>query len=99
MTNTTLIETEILRLTAACKPGGSISPSDVAQAVQADWQPLLTAVRRAAIRLMEQGSIDILRKGRPVPAADVRGVIRLRTRPDVATPDVAAPDLAAPEPA
>ena len=97
MADTHLIETEILRLTAACKPGGSISPSDVAQAVQPDWQPLLTAVRRAAIRLMEQGRIDILRKGRPVPAADVRGVIRLRTRPGPATPDLAAPDLAAPE--
>jgi hypothetical protein len=34
-------------------------------------------VRRAAVRLMKQGRIVILRKGRPVDPDDFRGVYRL----------------------
>ena len=30
--------------------------------------------------LSDAGAIDILRKGKPVPAAEARGVIRLRLR-------------------
>jgi hypothetical protein len=72
------IEAEILRQTGACGPDKSISPSDVARALDPEWQKLSSAVRRAAIRLAEAGSIDILRKGKPVPPAGVKGVIRLR---------------------
>lgn len=46
-----------------------------------EWRQLLTAVRRAAIRLAEAGRIDILRKGKPVTGEAIRGVIRLRIRP------------------
>ena len=35
---------------------------------------------RAAIRLAELGTIEILRKGKPVDPATARGVIRLRAR-------------------
>ena len=42
------------------------------------WE--LSAVRRAAARLAEAGRIEILRKGKPVPPAEMRGVIRLRIR-------------------
>ena len=42
----------------------------------------MTPVRHAAIRLLEAGRIDILRKGKPVAVAAVHGVIRLRIRPD-----------------
>jgi hypothetical protein len=64
----------------------SASPIDVARAfAQGDpdpeaWRRHLTAVRRAAVRLCEAGRIEILRKGKPVPPADMRGVIRLRLR-------------------
>ena len=34
-------------------------------------------VRRAAVRLMKQGRLVILRKGRPVDPDDFRGVYRL----------------------
>nr|WP_283949727.1 DUF3253 domain-containing protein [Limobrevibacterium gyesilva] len=89
-----MIEAQILRLTAASGPGTSICPSDVARAVSPPegdvWRQKLTAVRRAAIRLAQAGRIDILRKGKPVAAdalADgVKGVIRLRIRPQAGPP-------------
>jgi hypothetical protein len=72
----------ILRLTAAQEPGKSISPEDVARAAapeaEGGWQSLLPRVRRAALSLQAEGRIEILRKGKPVPAEEVRGVIRLR---------------------
>ena len=42
------------------------------------WRPLMGPVRKAAIALAEAGQVEILRKGKPVPIAEVRGVIRLR---------------------
>lgn len=72
------IEAEILRQTEARGAEKSICPSEVARALDPEWRTLMTAVRRAAIRLALAGRIDILRKGKPVPPADVRGVIRLR---------------------
>lgn len=75
------IEAGILSLATASGPARSISPSDVASALQPDaWQSLLGRVRQAAIRLTQAGHIDILRKGKAVPPAEVRGVIRLRVR-------------------
>lgn len=83
----TTIEAELLRLAAARGSAGSIDPAEVAHAVTPGpgegWRSQLGAVRRAAIRLAQAGHIDILRKGRAVdPAQDIRGVIRLRIRPD-----------------
>ncbi len=83
---TIAVEAEILRLTTARGPSGSIDPSEVARALvpgEGDlWRSRLGAVRRAAITLAQAGRIDILRKGRAVdPAQDIRGVIRLRVRP------------------
>ena len=72
------IAAEILKQTAALGPDGSISPEDVAKALAPEWRPLLGPVRRAAIDLSGTGQIDILRKGKPVAPADVRGVMRLR---------------------
>jgi hypothetical protein len=75
------IAAEILRLTAARGPDKSICPSEVARALAPEaWRPLLGAVRAEALRLAEAGRIEILRKGRPVPAEALRGVIRLRMR-------------------
>ncbi|MDB5314160.1 MAG: hypothetical protein JWO26_2447 [Rhodospirillales bacterium] len=74
-----LLELTILSQTEAVGPENSISPSEVARAVAPeDWRPLMTATRRAALRLQAAGRIEILRKGKPVPADEVRGVIRLR---------------------
>ena len=76
------IEAEILRQTEAQGSEKSICPSEVAKALDPEWQKLSSAVRRAAIRLAEAGQIDILRKGKRVEPAGVKGVIRLR----IATP-------------
>ncbi|MCQ4159517.1 DUF3253 domain-containing protein [Roseomonas sp. GC11] len=75
---------EILRQTAARGPAsanpGSICPSEVARALAPEehWRSLMTAVRQAALKLQAEGRVEILRKGKPVPAEEVRGVIRLR---------------------
>jgi DNA-binding GntR family transcriptional regulator len=82
--DTPAIATEILRQAASCRPGSSISPSDVAQALapgEDAWRPLLGPVREAAFALARQGTLEILRKGKPVPPPGpegVRGVIRMR---------------------
>jgi hypothetical protein len=76
------IASEILRQTAARGPDRSICPSEVARALaggdDGPWRPLMGRVRQAAIALAEAGQVEILRKGKPVPIAEVRGVIRLR---------------------
>jgi len=80
------IEAEIRRQTREHGPQASICPSEVARALAApppseEWRTLLSAVRRAAVRLAEAGEIDILRKGKPADSATAKGVIRLRLRP------------------
>ncbi|MDO9708413.1 DUF3253 domain-containing protein [Paracraurococcus lichenis] len=76
------IASEILRQTAARGPDKSICPSEVARALaggdDGPWRPLMGRVRQAAIALAREGRVEILRKGKPVPAEEVRGVIRLR---------------------
>jgi hypothetical protein len=77
------IEQAILSLAGARGPEASICPSEVARALAPqDWRRLLGAVRRQAAGLAAAGRIDILRKGKPVAPAELRGVIRLRIRPD-----------------
>jgi predicted NAD/FAD-dependent oxidoreductase len=74
------IEAEIMRQATERGPDKSLCPSDIAQALAPDWRPLLPGVRDAAIALATEGRIDILRKGKPIPPAETRGVIRLRIR-------------------
>ena len=85
------IATAILTLVEARGADSSICPSEVARALDPAWRPLMNPVRQAAIRLAAAGRIDILRKGRPAPPGEVRGVIRLRLRRDPAL-DVALAD-------
>jgi hypothetical protein len=75
------IAAEILRQTGA-NPVGSVSPNDVAVALAPQWRGLLSRVRRIAVTLAQQGSIEILRKGRPIAPEEMRGVIRLRHKPE-----------------
>ncbi len=78
------IAAAILSLVEARGADRSICPSEVARALAPAWQSLMGPVRKAAIRLAAAGRIDILRKGRPAPPGEVRGVIRLRLRRDPA---------------
>lgn len=72
------VAAEILRQTIDAGPTRSVCPTDIARALAPEWHGQLTAVRRAAIQLAEAGRIEILRKGKPVAPAVVKGVIRLR---------------------
>lgn len=75
------IQGAILRLAAARGAGKSICPSEVARELRPeDWRPLMGAVRREAAALSRAGSLEILRKGKPVPPEGMRGVIRLRAK-------------------
>lgn len=82
MSEANTVEAAILRLTAACGAGKSVSPEDVARALapadEAVWRSKLSSVRRAAMRLAAEGRVDILRKGKRVEPEAARGVIRLR---------------------
>jgi hypothetical protein len=78
----TRIDDEILRLAGIAGPAGSISPSEVAMALAPEWRPLLGPVRRAAVGLAVAGRIEILRKGKPIDPAGMKGVVRLRILPE-----------------
>jgi hypothetical protein len=75
------VEDTILELLRARGSERTIGPMDVARTLGGDhpdgWGPLMPEVRRAAVRLMKQGRLVILRKGRPVDPEDFRGVYRL----------------------
>jgi hypothetical protein len=85
--NTAALEHFLLDHLRARAPG-SADPVEVARAFQVATQPEngdaeawrrhLSAVRRSALRLAGEGAIEVLRKGKPVPVAEARGVIRLR---------------------
>ncbi|GJD49843.1 hypothetical protein OPKNFCMD_2578 [Methylobacterium crusticola] len=72
----------LLRLVAERGPDKTVCPSEVARALGGPhpdgWGPLMQPVRRQAVRLMKEGRVAILRKGRVVPDPDdFRGVYRL----------------------
>lgn len=79
--NPAAVEDTILGLLRARGSERTIGPMDVARTLGGDhphgWGPLMPQVRRAAVRLMKQGRLVILRKGRPVDPDDFRGVYRL----------------------
>lgn len=77
------IETLILELLRARRPGASICPSEVARDLArrigtGSWRPLMTPVREAASRLRQLGVVEILQGGRLVDPLEVRGPVRLR---------------------
>ena len=80
------LEAAVLALLKERGPGKTIGPADVAQAIggnQPDgWGPLMQPVRKVAVRLMKDGRIVILRKGRPVDPDEIRGTYRLAQPPE-----------------
>lgn len=58
--------------------GKSICPSEAARRLDPeDWRRLMKPVRNVAKALAAEGHIEIMRKGKPVDPAGVKGVIRL----------------------
>lgn len=73
------VDETILALAAERGVARSITPEDVARAVDAEgWRKHMGDVRGAAVRLAKAGRIVILRKGKPVDPENFKGVIRLR---------------------
>src|ERR1700743_3219785 len=74
------IETAIFDLlNAKVAPGKSVSPEEVARAVDPEgWRRLLGHVRAVARGLARQGKLVILRHHKPAGPGDFKGVYRLR---------------------
>ncbi len=76
------IELTLVRLVTDRGADKTVCPSEVARALGGPhpdgWGPLMQPVRRQAVRLMKQGRIAILRKGKVVADPDdFRGIYRL----------------------
>ena len=74
------VETAIFDLLSAkVAPGKSVSPEEVARAVDPEgWRRLLGHVRAVARGLARRGKLVILRHNRPADPGDFKGVYRLR---------------------
>lgn len=73
-------EAAIMLMVGKAEDGKSITPTDVAMALSEEWRPVLKHIRAAARRLADQGRIEILRHGKPIDPATMKGVIRLRLK-------------------
>ena len=77
----TEVDDTILKLLRARGPERTLGPMDVARSLGGDhpdgWGPLMGPIRRVAVRLMKEGRVVLLRKGRPVDPDDFRGVYRI----------------------
>ena len=73
------IEATILRLLDEAGAGQTVSPTDAARALieGGEWNVLMPAVRRAAVKLALAGRLVITRKGKPADPNDFKGVYRL----------------------
>lgn len=73
------IEAAIFERLGTLPPGKSISPEEVARAVDPEgWRRQLSQVRDAAVALARQGRLVILRHGKPADPDDFKGVWRMR---------------------
>lgn len=73
------IETALFELLAKLPPGKSVSPEEVARAVDPEhWRRQLGHVRNTAIQLAKSGRLVILRHNKPADPDDFKGVYRLR---------------------
>jgi hypothetical protein len=73
------VETAIFDLLAKVAPGKSVSPEEVARAVDPEgWRRMLGHVRATAVGLARQNRLVITRHGKPADPDQFRGVYRLR---------------------
>jgi len=73
------IEQTIFALLAEVEPGKSVTPEQVARALDAEgWRRLLPQVRATAVGLARQARLEILRHGKPADPDRFKGVYRLR---------------------
>ena len=73
------VEDTLFALLADLAPGKSISPEEVARAVDAEgWRRLLPQIRSTVRGLARQGRVVITRHGKPADPEAFKGVYRLR---------------------
>lgn len=73
------VEDAILDLLGKLPPGKSVSPEDVAKAVDAaGWRRELGKVRPVAVGLARAGRLTILRHNKPADPEKFKGVWRMR---------------------
>lgn len=73
------VEAALFELLVALPPGKSVSPEEVAKAVDAaGWRRELGKVRHVAVGLARQGRLTILRHNKPADPNTFKGVYRLR---------------------
>ena len=85
------VETAIFDLLAKVPAGKSVSPEEVARAVDPEgWRRTLGHVRAVARGLARQGKLVILRHNKPADPEDFKGVYRLRS-PEPPVPQEDAP--------
>jgi hypothetical protein len=73
------IEAAIFELLEKLPPGKSVSPEEVARAVDpAGWRRELGKVRPVAVGLARAGRLVILRHNKPADPGDFKGVWRMR---------------------
>jgi hypothetical protein len=84
LTSPPSLDSLIVELCARAPVGRTICPTDAARAFadargedELGWRSHLTEVRRAAVRLANEGRLVITRKGKMVDPNDFRGVYRL----------------------
>jgi hypothetical protein len=82
---TSPIELAIFDLLGQKAPGKTVSPEEVARAVDAEgWRRTLGQVRSEAVGLARQGRLVITRHNRPADPGAFKGVYRLKL-PDAAS--------------
>jgi hypothetical protein len=73
------VEETLLALLSQASAPESISPNDVAKALDAtNWQRQLPKVRAVILDLARRGRIEVLRKGKPVEFEGLKGIYRIR---------------------
>lgn len=74
----------ILALATERGPTKTICPSEAARSLagrdEKAWRLLMKPIRAEAVRMADEGLIEIRRKGRPVDPHDFRGIYRIAIR-------------------
>lgn len=81
------VETAIFDLLAKVPAGKSVSPEEVAKAIEPEsWRRMLGHVRATAIGLARQEKLVITRHGKPADPEKFKGVWRMRLPDDSSPP-------------
>lgn len=76
------LEEAILASVRKAGAGKAVSPQVAAVSIagkdEKEWRKLMTPLKLAAKRLAVRGEIELLRKSKPVPVEELRGLYKMR---------------------